>query len=270
MKLNKRIHTIKALSLTSLLLFGAISAPTNAASTLDIKQPSQDQIINVNAALTKIGIKVASKYVTSMSNEVGFQTLVSNAGLMQVNYEKGIVMYGNNILKIDENGDLVSSNSRVTREFLDKLEYKILAKAPNEKYRIQVFTDITCPHCQDFHKRLPTLLNEGISVEFILFARYGDKRPEFLSMSAIQGQKDPLQALTNEMNGIIPTEGTGKPSLQMVLHQQAAIGIGVTGTPAIYYKGINIPITLPEAMPKLLETFEEAYRDDKYAVERIN
>lgn len=241
-----------------------LSAVSQQSST-----ESHDKVLYMKNALKKLGVKIASSYVSPISEAGGFTTLLTNGGMIQVNYEQELIVYQNNLFKLDSNGDLVSHNAKVTRAYLDDLSYKIVAKSPNEKYRIQAFVDIACPHCRAFFQRLPQALNDGITVEFILFSGGGDKQPSFVAMSSIFEEDDQLSALTNMMNGMAPSSMPKQPSLQMVLHQQAAIAIGVQGTPGLYFKGLNIPNVSLDKMLPMLEKFNSNYTEG-YDAKRVD
>jgi protein-disulfide isomerase len=50
-------------------------------------------------------------------------------------------------------------------------EWTIIYKAPQEKVRLYVFTDPSCPYCKKLHKALPELQNAGISVHYLMYPR---------------------------------------------------------------------------------------------------
>ncbi|WP_223678430.1 thioredoxin fold domain-containing protein [Escherichia fergusonii] len=58
------------------------------------------------------------------------------------------------------------------REFASKTK-SIDYKSPNEKYRLAIFTDITCGYCQKLHHDLKSYLDAGISIKFLAFPRAG-------------------------------------------------------------------------------------------------
>jgi thiol:disulfide interchange protein DsbC len=58
------------------------------------------------------------------------------------------------------------------REFAAKTK-SIEYKSANEKYRLAVFTDITCGYCQKLHHDLQSYLDAGISIKFLAFPRAG-------------------------------------------------------------------------------------------------
>lgn len=65
-------------------------------------------------------------------------------------------------------------------------EWTITYKAPNEKVRLYVFTDTTCPFCHRLHSSMGELLNAGISVHYLLYPRdMGATQPGMLSKTAV-------------------------------------------------------------------------------------
>lgn len=65
-------------------------------------------------------------------------------------------------------------------------EWTITYKSPNEKVRLYVFTDTTCPFCHKLHAAMPELLNAGISVHYLLYPRdMGATQPGMLSRTAV-------------------------------------------------------------------------------------
>lgn len=228
--------------------------------------------IKVFEALKAKGIIIAATYQSESGKKNDMSTLLTNAGIVNVNYATQSIFINNDIININKKGEFVSSNARVVKEYLNDLEYKIIAKSDNEKYRIQVFTDVSCEHCQKFHRTVADLNRLGITVEFILTSGKGDQAPSFNQMSDIQSEPNQLQALTNQMNGIVPASIPKEPSIQMALHQQAAIIVGVTATPTIYYKGLKLPISMPNKYPELLDNLESSLMEDnkEYGAHRVN
>ena len=254
-------------SLNKLLVASLIIAPFTANAGL-----VEDNKIKIFEALKDKGIIIAATYQSASGKKNDMSTLLTNAGVVNVNYKTQTIFINNDIININKNGDFVSSNARVIKEYINDLEGKIVAKAKDEKFKIQVFTDVSCEHCQKFHRTVSDLNRLGITVEFILISGRGDKAPAFNQMSAIESQPDQLQALTNQMNGIVPPTTPTEPSLQMALHQQAAVIVGVTETPTIYYKGLKLPIASSNKYPELLSNLESTLMEDdkEYGAHRVN
>lgn len=74
------------------------------------------------------------------------------------------------------------------RETFSKIpdEWTITYKSPNEKVRLYVFTDTTCPFCHKLHNAMGQLLDAGISVHYLLYPRDMGATPEgSLSRTAV-------------------------------------------------------------------------------------
>jgi len=61
----------------------------------------------------------------------------------------------------------------------------IVFPAKNEKYRITVFTDITCGYCRQLHSEIDSLNELGTTVRYLAFPRSGVSGPTFRKMTAI-------------------------------------------------------------------------------------
>ncbi len=50
---------------------------------------------------------------------------------------------------------------------------KIIYKAKKERYKVTVFTDISCPYCTKIHRKVPEFNELGITIEYLAFPRAG-------------------------------------------------------------------------------------------------
>lgn len=50
-------------------------------------------------------------------------------------------------------------------------EWTVVYKSPQEKLRMYVFTDTTCPYCRRLHEAMPELNAAGVTVQYFLFPR---------------------------------------------------------------------------------------------------
>lgn len=85
----------------------------------------------------------------------------------------------------------VAESEQQVRDTLSRIqdEWTLIYKAPNEKVRLYVFTDTTCPYCQKLHKSMDQLLSAGISVHYFLYPRDMANMPEgTLSSTALNLQ----------------------------------------------------------------------------------
>lgn len=95
------------------------------------------------------------------------------------------------------------------REFASKTK-SIDYKSPNEKYRLAIFTDITCGYCQKLHHDLKSYLDAGISIKFLAFPRAGLNSVVAGNMAKIWCSAKPNEALDAAMNPV-STIPEGRP-----------------------------------------------------------
>lgn len=109
---------------------------------------------------------------------------------------------------------------------------------PNPKYRITVFTDVTCPYCRVLHEHMAELNKAGIAVDYMAWPRSGVEdevgRPTetYKTMVSAWCAADPKAALDHAFAGREP-----KPaSCANPVRQEFELGakLGVNGTPAIF------------------------------------
>ncbi|CSI27176.1 thiol:disulfide interchange protein DsbC [Vibrio cholerae] len=68
-------------------------------------------------------------------------------------------------------------------------------KAPNEKYAITVFTDITCGYCVRLHSQIKEYNDLGITVRYLAYPRQGPQGQVADQMAAIWCSNDPKAAM---------------------------------------------------------------------------
>lgn len=131
-------------------------------------------------------------------------------------------------------------------EFKDHvIEYK----ADNEKYVVNVFTDITCGYCRKLHKEMDQYNDLGITVRYLAFPRGGLNSRTYSDMVSVWCADDKQQAMDNAKDGV----SVASKSCDNKVAAEYAFGqkIGVNGTPNIIMPdGSVIPGYQP---PKKLE-----------------
>jgi thiol:disulfide interchange protein DsbC len=181
-------------------------------------------------------------------------------GLLQVITDKGLFyssedgkyLFRASIYNIDE------GMRNVTEDTLGKMRLDGLAKfkdgvieykADNEKYVVNVFTDITCGYCRKLHNEMDQYNDLGITVRYLAFPRGGLKSNSYTDMVSVWCSENKQEAMNNAKAG-----GTvASKNCQSQVAEQFAFGqkIGVNGTPNIIMpNGSVIPGYQP---PKQLE-----------------
>jgi len=170
----------------------------------------------------------------------GFYQVIASGQLVYVSADGKYLM----------NGDLVDLGAKKSLNDVAWAAFRKaeLAKLPptarieyapaSPKYRITVFTDVTCPYCRVLHEHMAELNKAGIAVDYVAWPRSGVEdeagRPTatYKTMVAAWCAADPKLALDRAFAGHDP-----KPAnCANPVRQEFELGekLGVTGTPAIF------------------------------------
>ena len=109
--------------------------------------------------------------------------------------------------------------------------------AGEEKARLTVFTDSTCPYCRKLHAEVPALQQAGVAVAYIPFPRGGAQGQGYADMRAVWCASDRRQAL-DIAKGVVPGElGPSDCPEAAAVDAGYRLGeqVGVQGTPAILF-----------------------------------
>lgn len=109
---------------------------------------------------------------------------------------------------------------------------KIIYKAKDEKFKVSVFTDITCPYCVKLHEHMEAFNDKGITVEYLAFPRAG---------VGSKSQKDMQKVWCNENKTVALTQAKVKQQLPKAscegsqTVEQFLLGrdIGINATPTL-------------------------------------
>ena len=133
---------------------------------------------------------------------------------------------------------------------------KIVFKAKEEKYVINVFTDVDCPYCAKLHANMRQMNDLGITVKY-LASPLEQLHPNAQSaMETIWCAEDRELAMHNyKSKRYLPDS----PDCINPVSDQLAISkqLGVNGTPSIFFEnGTNLPGYLPpnDILNRILQT----------------
>ncbi|MEP1444943.1 MAG: bifunctional protein-disulfide isomerase/oxidoreductase DsbC [Paraglaciecola sp.] len=181
-------------------------------------------------------------------------------GILQVITEKGLFyasqdgkyLFRASIYNIDEGMRNVTEDTLGSMRLDGLKKFKdgvIEYKADNEKYVVNIFTDITCGYCRKLHNEMDQYNDLGITVRYLAFPRGGLKSRTYSDMVSVWCADNKQEAMDNaKAGGSVPSK-----SCQTQVAEEYAFGqkIGVNGTPNIIMpNGSVIPGYQP---PKQLE-----------------
>lgn len=194
------------------------------------------------------------------------------AGLYEVRINNELLYIskdGKNII----NGDIYNLESKtnltrlasaaISKEALASIEDKdkIIYKAKNEKYKVEVFTDITCPYCTKLHNQMQAYNDAGITIEYLAFPRAGIPSKAAETMQRIWCAEDKTTAMNQAKAEHKYPE---KDCSGQQVTQQFNIGqaIGVNATPTLVFSDGEVSPGYLEA-EQLLAILEQKFSSNK-------
>ncbi len=238
--------------LIAVALLGSISFTGISWAEATAETTNNDKIANIKSQLkTMFGGEEADKVIES--DFPGLYEVTIGTEVVYISEDTQFLFYGNLIdrkNKIDltrRAKEAAEQAYAVKRKaIMDKQDQTatIDFKAKDEKYVLNIFTDIDCPYCVKLHNEVPTLNSKGITVKYYLFPRAGIDSPSFKKSVSSWCADNKQDALTKAKNReAIPTKECKNPiANQYKLGQE----IGVTGTPALVTEeGVLIPGYMP-------------------------
>lgn len=197
--------------------------------------------------LQKLGMKVND---VSPSPIKGLVQVMTDRGLFYTTEDGAFLIHGrvynmNEGMKNETESALSGVRLKGVEQFAgEMIEYP----AKDEKYKVSVFTDITCGYCRKLHAEMEEYNALGITVQYLAFPRAVLNGASFKDMESVWCAKNPQEALTDAK----ASSNVKDKSCKTTVAQQYEFGqtVGVTGTPAIILEdGSMIPGYQP---PKLL------------------
>jgi thiol:disulfide interchange protein DsbC len=131
---------------------------------------------------------------------------------------------------------------------------KVIFKAKDEKYVLNVFTDTDCPYCRKLHKGMDEMNKLGITIKYLAFPRAGIKSKSYDTAVSIWCSDDKQKAMNDAKNLKKIEKKTCENPVQE--HLLLVPQLGVTGTPSGFLEnGQNVPGYLPPK--RLLERLKQ-------------
>ncbi|ODV28125.1 MAG: disulfide bond formation protein DsbC [Rhodanobacter sp. 68-29] len=215
----------------------AADAPAHAAVLGNGVDASALKLVQQALAKLAPGVEVD---VVNRAPMPGFYQVIASGQLVYVSEDGKYLL----------NGDLVDLGSRKSLNDAAWAAYRKaeLAKVPaaarieyapaNPKYRVTVFTDVSCPYCKVLHEHMAEFNKAGIAVDYLAWPREGatDLRgqptPVYKEMVSIWCAADPRAAFTAAKQGQAPKPANCSNPVRA--QYELGLRLGVNGTPAIF------------------------------------
>lgn len=194
--------------------------------------------VAIKRTLNKMGIEIENIHPSPI---VGLSTVITSQGLVYVT-EDGKYLLEGPIYDLSGQMPVNVTNQILAKKIEAMSDQMIIFKAPEEKYVVTVFTDVTCGYCKKFHQDIAEYNKKGITIRYLAFPRNGLHHESAKTMTSIWCSADRQKALTDAFKGetISPIEKCKTVDIAA----QFNIGhmLGINGTPAMVLEdGTVIP-----------------------------
>ncbi|GAB3782823.1 DsbC family protein [Dyella agri] len=227
----------------------ACAADNAATATVAASAPASDVMLGngVDAAALKLVQQALAKLAPGVQVDVVNRAPI--AGFYQV-IASGQLVYVSTDGKYLMNGDLVDLGSKKSlnqaawsafrKAELDRLpaSARIEFAPANPKYRVTVFTDVSCPYCKVLHEHIAEYNKAGIAVDYLAWPREGvldlsgQATPVYKEMVSVWCAADRKAAFTAAKEGHAPKQASCSNPVRYEF--ELGLKLGVTGTPAIF------------------------------------
>lgn len=129
-----------------------------------------------------------------------------------------------------------TARAAMRRETLAKLDTdSTITYSPEgeTKASVWVFTDITCPYCQRFHKQIDAYTSRGIEVHYLAYPRSGPGSEAWREAEAVWCADDRHAALTAAKSQQAVERPDNCDGSAIADHHEAGQAAGLRGTPMI-------------------------------------
>lgn len=159
----------------------------------------------------------------------GLRTVVSNQGIFYAS-EDGKYFLQGSLVEVTPKGPVDLSKQPLMGK-LEALEPEMIVyPAKDQKYIVNVFTDITCPYCLKLHQEMQGYNDRGITVRYLAFPRAGGSSSVAKQMESIWTAEDKKAAFSEAEKG---KKFKGVSSNIVKKQYDLGIQFKVTGTPSI-------------------------------------
>jgi len=149
--------------------------------------------------------KVLKEMVPTLTNEdikpseiSGIYEVIVGANMLYVS-EDGKYLIQGRMFDLEGKKDLTEEKLSGARAVLINAVSKddmIIFKAPEQRYAINVFTDIDCGYCRKLHSEIDQYLAEGITVQYLFYPRAGKGSGSYKKAVSVWCADDRKAALT--------------------------------------------------------------------------
>lgn len=187
----------------------------------------------LSAALKQLDIRTEPDLLSS-APVPGFLEISKGAKLLYISSDGQLLIDGD-VISLSSAANLTEQRRAALRlELVQRIPVNdriVFASAGPPRERLTVFTDLNCPYCLQFHRKLQDYSRQGIEVHYLFYPRSGPSGNSFDQAIAVWCATDRVAAL--EAGFAEQRLSSVKCDNPVMRHYRLATDLGLKGTPAI-------------------------------------
>ena len=194
---------------------------------------ASEDLINKISKILPTGLPI--NFIEESSMPDFYVVNVANNQILYVSKDFKFVLAGEVIALND--GKITSLNDVYENKFIKNIISSIKPNesidfiSSNERFKLKIFTDVSCSYCRLLHSEIDQYLSNGITINYLAFPRDGLDSEVYKDMVSVWCSLDPKESLNKlKKGGNIESKNCKNPVEE---HFRKGSLIGITGTPTI-------------------------------------
>ena len=194
---------------------------------------ASEDLINKISKILPTGLPI--NFIEESSMPDFYVVNVANNQILYVSKDFKFVLAGEVIALND--GEITSLNDIYENKFIKNIISSIKPNesidfiSSNERFKLKIFTDVSCSYCRLLHSEIDQYLSNGITINYLAFPRDGLDSEVYKDMVSVWCSLDPKDSLNKLKKGKnIESKNCKNPVEE---HFRKGSLIGITGTPTI-------------------------------------
>ena len=194
---------------------------------------ASEDLINKISKILPTGLPI--NFIEESSMPDFYVVNVANNQILYVSKDFKFVLAGE-VIALNE-GEITSLNDIYENKFIKNIISSIKPNesidfiSSNERFKLKIFTDVTCSYCRLLHSEIDQYLSNGITINYLAFPRDGLDSEVYKDMVSVWCSLDPKDSLNKLKKGEnIESKNCKNPVED---HFRKGSLIGITGTPTI-------------------------------------
>ena len=194
---------------------------------------ASEDLINKISKILPTGLPI--NFIEESSMPDFYVVNVANNQILYVSKDFKFVLAGE-VIALNR-GEITSLNDIYENKFIKNIISSIKPNesidfiSSNERFKLKIFTDVSCSYCRLLHSEIDQYLSNGITINYLAFPRDGLDSEVYKDMVSVWCSLDPKESLNKlKKGGNIESKNCKNPVEE---HFRKGSLIGITGTPTI-------------------------------------